>query len=519
MASSIQQHVTETEQQKLLGVLLSPTRPDKVIVQSTRPLSIGEYVQFDSYGRAVLGVVQGSYIESKELDPSQIGCEQDAIESKRLADRSERDKGHRGLVTIIGYIDGLVKTNGRPYLPSVSSHPGTSVYEVNQEELSQIFSPNERKWLELGTLLRNDTVSVKVNINKIYSRHLAILAMSGGGKSNTVWVLLEEIVKTRNTVLVFDYHDDYRWMQIERINFVQPRVRLQDLSVDEFADLLDIDEKTSRNQLSVLAEAFPIAIKASHRGEDFWDALDKAIDEFGQESDKTGRIYKDAKIKVSGKIKRAKNTLGEILIADASRVDPFNYILPGRINIVGLHGYTEKQVNVVAASYLERALDDRKQATIPRYNSIQNISNSKKRAAASYEVKFTKPVLVVLEEAHVFIPKDGSTATKRIAARIAREGRKFGVGLCIVSQRPKAIDVNILSQMNSMMVMRMQQEESQKAITNANETIGENLTEKLSLLNPGEAILTGSWVKIPTFVKVREILERGSGGDIDVVED
>ena len=66
---------------------------------------------------------------------------------------------------------------------------------------------------------------------------------------------------------------------------------------------------------------------------------------------------------------------------------------------------------------------------------------------------FNTPVFVIIEEAHVFIPKNEDAKAKYWAAKIAREGRKFGLGLCIVSQRPRDIEANVLSQMGSLAVM------------------------------------------------------------------
>ena len=74
-------------------------------------------------------------------------------------------------------------------------------------------------------------------------------------------------------------------------------------------------------------------------------------------------------------------------------------------------------------------------------------------------------MLVAIEEAHVFIPKDEDTDTKYFASKVAREGRKFGLGLVIVSQRPRGIDANILSQMGSLAVMRMIQQDDQMHVS------------------------------------------------------
>jgi DNA helicase HerA-like ATPase len=127
-------------------------------------------------------------------------------------------------------------------------------------------------------------------------------------------------------------------------------------------------------------------------------------------------------------------------------------------------------------------------------------------------------VLVVIEEAHIFIPKDEKTETKYFASKVAREGRKFGLGLVIVSQRPRSIDANILSQMGSLAVMRMIQQDDQAQVSAASEALSRDLIEQLPSLNPGEAVFAGQWVNLPAFVKADEVRERKIGGDQKAVE-
>jgi DNA helicase HerA-like ATPase len=170
----------------------------------------------------------------------------------------------------------------------------------------------------------------------------------------------------------------------------------------------------------------------------------------------------------------------------------------GKINVVSLIELTEKQANIAVSFYLQELLDDRKKAKGKKIGA---------RNGSRTEPRFPAPVLVVLEEAHVFIPKDEKTETKYFASKVAREGRKFGLGLVIVSQRPRAIDANILSQMGSFAIMRMIQPDDQAQISAASESLSRDLMEQLASLNPGEAILTGQWVNLPTFAKVDEIKE------------
>ena len=127
--------------------------------------------------------------------------------------------------------------------------------------------------------------------------------------------------------------------------------------------------------------------------------------------------------------------------------NPASMIKEGKINIISLLELNEKQANIAIAFYLELLLADRKNAK----NQLHNNTND--------FVRFKNPILVVIEEAHVFIPKQEYTDTKYFAAKVAREGRKFGMGLIVVSQRPRSIDPGVLSQMGSLAIMKIIQQE------------------------------------------------------------
>ena len=114
----------------------------------------------------------------------------------------------------------------------------------------------------------------------------------------------------------------------------------------------------------------------------------------------------------------------------------------------------------------ERSLDDRKKAT-----------RRKRRVHPSHSQRFPAPVLVAIEEAHVFIPKDEDTDTKYFASKVAREGRKFWAWArnSIASTPEKGIDANILSQMGSLAVMRMIQQDDQMHISTSSDAISRDL--------------------------------------------
>jgi hypothetical protein len=474
---------------EILGILVGRARPDEVTFESRRPVSIGEYVVLKYGGAPVLGLIERSSITSGALGDD-IGNFEEAFESRQVAAENRRDKSYKGTVRILGYLDSLKK--GRAMIPPVPAEPGTEVSEATTKDLAMIFSPSSHGWIRVGTLLRNPDVQVGVNINKVVSRHLAILAMTGMGKSNLVSLLTKEISAICGMMVVFDYHEDYTHLDIPNSNRMDARINPRFLATEEFAEVIEI-QKNASNQLHVLREAFSDDVKR-RKNDDFWNAL---VDAAAQVSTQKG--YKEAAEKVVDKIQDARRRFSRIL--DPGLADPLALIKNGKVNIINLVELTERQANIVVSFYLQELLEDRK-----------------KGRGGKGEPRFVAPVLAVIEEAHVFIPKGEDTETKYYASKVAREGRKFGLGLVIVSQRPRSIDPNILSQMGSLAVMRMIQQDDQAQVASASEALSRDLIEQLTSLNSGEAILAGQWVNLPAFVRIEEVTGRKVGGDLDAVE-
>jgi DNA helicase HerA-like ATPase len=130
-----------------------------------------------------------------------------------------------------------------------------------------------------------------------------------------------------------------------------------------------------------------------------------------------------------------------------------------------------------------------------------------------------RPLFIVLEEAHNFVPggKDTRSQCAGILKRIASEGRKFGLFLVLITQRPYRIHQDTLSQCNSQIIMRLTNPEDQNAVRRASESISEGLLADLPGLNVGEAVILGPLVRVPVMVRVGKRRSREGGSDIDVV--
>ena len=129
------------------------------------------------------------------------------------------------------------------------------------------------------------------------------------------------------------------------------------------------------------------------------------------------------------------------------------------------------------------------------------------------------PVLLLLEEAHNFVPAKANTpADLRSVAttkQIAQEGRKFGVGLILISQRPSRLDETTLSQCNSYIIMRLVNPADQNFVRKVIESLGENEAQMLPDLDVGEAILSGQLINFPVLVKIKAPESQGEHEEED----
>ncbi|MDE1765275.1 MAG: ATP-binding protein [Thaumarchaeota archaeon] len=479
----------------IIGVIIGESKPTEVTAQSSKPLSVGEYVIIDSQDGKILGLVEKSAISSEAL--TDVRNFDEAIESKEVAEINSRDKNYKVKIGILGFLDKLQK--GHVLIPAVPPLPGTSVLEATQQDLGMIFGPSGSEWIRIGSLLRNTSTEAKININKIVSRHLAILAMTGMGKSNLVSLIAKHVASLNGTLVIFDYHNDYENLDVSKMNYMLAKINPRLLPADKLAEVIELRENADKQQ-RVLRESFTESVKQS---KEFWTSLEENVAAFGR----TTKGYADSASRVLDKIDDAKHRFSDILDPDCG--DPVDMIKEGRVNVLNIAELSERQANAGLSYYLQELLQQRKESVWER----------KGKTAHRRSYKFLAPIFVIIEEAHVFIPKGEHTDTKYWASKVAREGRKFGIGLGVVSQRPRNIDPNVLSQMGSLAIMKIVQDDDQQQIASAAESLSRDLISQLSSLNIGDALFIGQWVNLPSIVHIDEVKGKRSGSDLNAVSE
>ncbi len=478
----------------MIGVVIGEAKPTEVTAQSSKPLSVGEYVIIDSQDGKILGLVERSAISSEAL--ADVRNFDEAIESKEVAEINSRDKNYKVKIGILGFLDKLQK--GHVVIPAVPPLPGTSILEATSQDLGMIFGSSGEQWIRIGALLRNASIEAKININKIVSRHLAILAMTGMGKSNLVSLIAKHVSTLNGTLVIFDYHNDYENLDIAKMNYMMAKINPRLLPADKLAEVIELRENADKQQ-RVLRESLTESVR---QAKEFWVSLEENVAAFGR----TTKGYADSASRVLDKIDDAKHRFSDILDPDCG--DPVDLIKEGRVNVLNIAELSERQANAGLAYYLQELLQQRKESVW-----------EKKDKSTKRTYKFLAPIFVIIEEAHVFIPKGEHTDTKYWASKVAREGRKFGIGLGVVSQRPRNIDPNVLSQMGSLAIMKIVQDDDQQQISSAAESLSKDLISQLSSLNIGDALFIGQWVNLPSIVHIDEVKAKRSGSDLDAVSE
>jgi DNA helicase HerA-like ATPase len=471
---------------ELLGIVVGQTKPHYFHFLARRAISMGEYVTVESPAGRILGLTEDSTTRSDLLD--KMNDFPTAFEARKVAMKNKRDKSYNASVKVVGLLDQLRK--GKVVLPSLPPEPGSEVLEARGEEISEIFDRKEKQWAPIGRLLRNSDVSVSVNMDKVASRHLAILSVTGSGKSNLLALIVKQVALLQGTMVVFDYHGEYSELDIRGVVHAEAKINPRFVTPDQLADLCDMREN-AEVQRTVLGKAFTDEVRASGK---FWESLLQGVRNIGVNEKQYARVAPRVEDIIQIAVKRMK------AVVDPGVGDVLDQIKASKVNILNMLEFTERQANAAITYYLEEILDDRKRAMRSRGEETK--------------VRFRTPIICAIEEAHAFIPADLQSDTAYIASKVAREGRKFGMSLIVVSQRPRRVSQDVLSQMGSFAIMKLTNPEDQTHVTEASEAISEDLLQNLPSLNTGEAVLIGEWVNIPSVVKLDHVVEKKTGADI-----
>ena len=409
--------------------------------------------------------------------------------------------------------------------------PAAGVFNPPAEVVQKLLTGGDQESvkLHLGSLIGRSDVDVSLGANKIVSRHLAILAMTGGGKTVAARRVLRELAKIDYPTLIFDPHGDY-------LSFFEKKAELGGVDVKLFYPSIRVHNDDAGIVQDLIAK---MELKLSEAQRDFFQSiLSATTPEMGEaalcyinklmeacEDRARNRDHQDGGSKLNlmtvNAVKRSLDFVRRALHSmdkqnkglqarlpkftfeemPDPRYHPFEIIRRGQISILYLAGYDHLTQSAIVSLMLESLFAHR--ATL---------------------AEKIPPFVTVIEEAHNFIPsrQEGSDETPSLATvrKVITEGRKFGTGLIIISQRPARLDETILSQCNSFLVLRLVNPKDKNFVRSVMENLSESDAKILQTFGPGQGIVSGQAVRFPLLVQIDhdKDLESSAIGDEDFIK-
>ncbi len=496
---------------KAIGIVKGVEKNDISIISSLK-LKNGDFVAYKDHWvddkRSILCRV--SYSQSFKPYPDEFLMDSGMDPKDILAfSGMDNEDYSRYLVTasIIGYFNESLKEFKHPRtMPDC----GTVIYLAEDSILKSISKVPEGVTgsADIGMVLGTD-VPVSLSVKDIVSQHLSIIAATGSGKSYTVGVLLEELLKPLNraSVLVVDPHGEYSTLSsIQNLNEFKDgdyyptvkvlrkdniKIKITELDLDDFLSILDLTEKMETFFIRAYNN---LPDRRNFRKVDIQNEIN-VLRDTNNESTIDGILWR-----------YDTNILHRAIFDDYQHVPLKEQFNVGQLSILDLSGLSQKEQQLITSVLLKRLFEARE-------GTINGRMQEKDDKYLPY------PVFVVLEEAHRFAPQNGESKSKNIIKTILSEGRKFGIGVCMVSQRPAKLDSDCLSQCMSQITMKIINPVDQGQIASSLEGMSRDILEVLPALAKGEAVVSGVAINTPVIVKIRLRLTEHGGVSRDAPEE
>lgn len=393
----------------------------------------------------------------------------------------------------------------------VSEHPalGAPMWEVCADEMRRIYAKPGKSSVRVGNLNQGEPIPAFLAVDGLLGKHFAVLGTTGSGKSCSVVLILRSLLESHANghVLLLDPHNEYSKAFGDLAEVITPETLHLPYWMMNFAESVEVfcsaDPNARDPEQAILREAILQARRefAGEDGEDSGITVDTPVP---YQLHRLQGVIETGMVRLDNP-EGARPYLRLLARFDALRHDPrYAFMFAGimvrdtmasvlsrilripvdgrPITIVDLSGVPGAIVDVVV-SLLSRTIFDFA-VWAPRSRSV--------------------PLLMVCEEAHRYIPRDQSAGfqpTREAIARIAKEGRKYGVSLGLVTQRPSELSETILSQCNTLFALRMSNEADQAFLRRALPESGLGLIAALPALRSQEAVVVGEAVTVPMRIR------------------
>jgi uncharacterized protein len=391
--------------------------------------------------------------------------------------------------------------------------PGAAVFPVTTEDMRAIFAASDEPHVEIGTVYPTDDIRGTLYVDPMLSKHFAVLGSTGTGKSTSVALILHRIsqLSPEGHIVMIDPHGEYSAAfkgcgEIFNVDNLQLPYWL--MNFEEHCEVLLTTHGSERQRdADILAKCL---LAARTKGKD--------ISQYGKVTVDSPIPYlltdlHGILVNEMGKLDRAGDTLPFQRLKtklDEIRTDPrYTFMFSGMlvsdsmgallaklfrlpshgrpISIVDVSG-VPSEVTSVVVSVLARMVFD---------------------YAIWSRTEAQKPLLLVCEEAHRYVPKDENAengqAVRRILERIAKEGRKYGVSLGLITQRPSDLAEGVLSQCGTIVAMRLNNERDQACVRAAMPEGARGFLDAIPALRNRECIVCGEGVAIPIRVRFDDL--------------
>jgi DNA helicase HerA-like ATPase len=394
---------------------------------------------------------------------------------------------------------------------------------LNNKALRIIFDETDTSAVSIGSLQQDSTVDARVDVDEMLNKHFAVLGSTGVGKSTGVAHILSQTMKVRPKLRIFllDAHNEYHRSFGSHADVMNPanlRLPFWIFNFEEIVDVFFAGRPGLQEETDILAELIPIA-KANYN--QYRNTADRPgikrpeAKNIGYTVD-TPVPYRLADLLAiiddrMGKLEnRSSRMIYQRLITRIETVsnDPRYAFMFERANVGG-------DTMAESISQLFRLQPNGKTMTIMQLAGfpsevVEPVVSVLTRLAFDFGLwsDGAVPLLFVCEEAHKYASADrtaGFAPTRRALARIAKEGRKHGVYLGLVTQRPAELDPTIISQCGTLFAMRMSNDRDQALLRSAVADHGADLFDFVPSLGTREAIAFGAGVPLPTRLTFPEL--------------
>ncbi|MGO7295109.1 DUF87 domain-containing protein [Rhizobium leguminosarum] len=415
-----------------------------------------------------------------------------------------------------------VDEDGREeFSTGISRYPylGAIAHRIRSADLMRIYDAGEGTTAVIGKLTQDESIDAAIHIPTMLSKHFAVVGSTGVGKSTAVSLLLHKAIAAdpKLRVLILDPHNEFAAAFPEHAVTIDTDtldLPFWLMRLEEFAEVVFRGRPPVPEELDMLRDILPEA-KRAFRGSD--NSLVRRTTEKSSITADTPVPYRMADLlaliderigRLEGRSEKPfLRSLKMRLIAAIN--DPRYHFMFSNNTISDTITETIAQIFRIPGE--NRPICTFQLAGIPSevVNSVASVL-----CRMAFEVALWSDgaihMLVVCEEAHRYIPSDpslGFVPTRQAIARIAKEGRKYGVSLGIITQRPGELDQTILSQCSTLFAMRLANDRDQEIIRSAIPNSSISTTSFISSIGNGEAIAFGEAISVPMRMRFSRVDE------------